>query len=506
MVSGLLYAVNLELTSDHVVPGLVAMELFKNGNIQYDYPAEDPYLFTDIYTFYLIPQILTGFSPLALKLTGFLVFVLVLATFSYLVYRYAGLISALIFTALLANVSQSSYYYFLSPEYHVGTLLATGLLILLFNPETIKTASNKLLALYLFILGLVVLSDNLIIAYFLVPYLIYYLVRYKFYKSDGTSKAGRKQAAERASEGKKVTGILLLMGIISVFIYLYKRYQPTILPTVLPRFLRKPGELLSLDSTIVDRLVLYFQSITMLVSRDLFSLLTNPLSITAIAIAILFLLVLGYAIIRYDPKANYLNIMFLSSFGLMFISYVFTTYATDDISARFLILSAVSIFAVIALAFRENETEDKRNLIYLGAILLLLLATVPASLSSIAALSYKPNEQHYQVIDFLEDNNITVGYSGYDDANLLTYLSNDRVKLRLIREAPPGYSRPVPKGWMENIWLSSERWWWTLPKSYAVVINNDSELYPPLNRVVTAYPPEETLYFGNYTILKYSDK
>ncbi len=503
LICGVLYAVNLELTSDHVVPGLVAMELFKNGNIQYDYPAEDPYLFTDVYTFYVLPQILTGYSPTALRLTGFLVFVLVLATFSYIVYRYGGLISALVFAALLTNISQSAYYYFLSPEYHVGTLLATGLLILLFNPETIKSVSGKRLAAYLVLLGLVVLSDNLIIAFFIVPYLLYYLVHYRFKKTDDTTKAGKKKAAEKASETKKKTFILLLIGVITAIIYFYKRFQPTILPTILPRFLRKGDNLFSLDSSILTRLSLYIQSITMLVSRDLYSIVTSQLTITVVAFSALFLLVLGYAIIRFNPKANYLNVMLLSSFGIMFVSYIFTTYAIDAISARFLILSSVSIFVVIALSFREKEDSQQRKLVYLAAIALLLLATVPASLSSVSALSYKPNEPHYQAIRFLEDNNVTIGYSDYDNANLLTYLSNDRVKLRLIRDAPEGYGRPVPRGYLENIWLSSERWWWTLPTNYSVVINKNGELNSSMARVVSKYPPTETLYFGNYTIQRY---
>lgn len=39
---GLIYALNLELSSDTVVPGLVAREIFDHGNFQFDFPVNDP--------------------------------------------------------------------------------------------------------------------------------------------------------------------------------------------------------------------------------------------------------------------------------------------------------------------------------------------------------------------------------------------------------------------------------------------------------------------------------
>lgn len=51
LFTGLMYSLNFDLGSDTVVPGLVAMEIFDHGNLQYNFPVNDPYLFTDIYTF-----------------------------------------------------------------------------------------------------------------------------------------------------------------------------------------------------------------------------------------------------------------------------------------------------------------------------------------------------------------------------------------------------------------------------------------------------------------------
>src|SRR5208337_1757723 len=99
LLCGLLYSINQDLNSDSVVPGLVAMEIFQHGNIQFNYPADDSYLFTDIYPFYLITQFLSGYNPLVLKLTAYLIFLLAVAVFSFIVYKYSGPINALIFAA-----------------------------------------------------------------------------------------------------------------------------------------------------------------------------------------------------------------------------------------------------------------------------------------------------------------------------------------------------------------------------------------------------------------------
>ena len=496
LMSGLLYSVNLKLSSDHVVPGLVAMEVLRHGNFQYDFPAEDPYLFTDVYTFYLIPQILTGFSPLALKLTAYVVFLLTLVTFSYIVYRYAGLISALIFAALLTTISQSAYFYFLSPEYHVGTLLATGVLILLFDPERVKGISNRRLAAYLALTSLIMLSDNLLLAYFVIPYVVCYLIFFRLKKSGDTVKASKKALAEMTRQAKKMDIIVILLVVSSAVVYLYKRFQPLILTDILPRFLHKPMPLVSFDPLILYRVSLYFLSITTLVRKDLFDILVGQVTIPVVVFGLVFLLVLGYSLIKVCRKAAYLPVILLSSFGLMLVAYIFTTYVEDIVGTRFLILSAVAIFAVIALAFDEKEEKGNSNLLFLAVIGILLLATLPGTYASISALTYQPDDEKYRAITYLEDHNATFGYSDYDNANLLTYLSNERVTLRLVKHNEDGFS--------ENVWLASDRWWSEgIPDKYVVVMSKSGELYSYMGSYVQSYPPGDTLNFENYTILTY---
>ena len=100
LLAGFMYSLNYDLGSDTVVPGIVAMEIFSHGNFQFDYPVNDPHIFTDVYTFHLMPQYLSGYDPTVLRLTAFVMFLILIAIFAYIIYRYAGIVSAMMFAAL----------------------------------------------------------------------------------------------------------------------------------------------------------------------------------------------------------------------------------------------------------------------------------------------------------------------------------------------------------------------------------------------------------------------
>lgn len=138
LICGFLFALNIDLTCTSVVPGLISMDMFKDGNFQFNMPVNDPYIFTDIYTFHLLPQYLSGFDPAVIRLTAFAMFVFVLLVFTYIVNKYSDIVNALIFAALLSNITYTAYDTVLFPSYQVGTILATGILILMFDPRNIK--------------------------------------------------------------------------------------------------------------------------------------------------------------------------------------------------------------------------------------------------------------------------------------------------------------------------------------------------------------------------------
>ncbi|HWQ63209.1 MAG TPA: hypothetical protein VN429_02250, partial [Methanospirillum sp.] len=66
------------------MPGIIAMEIWRhqNGLLQdMVLPAPDPNIIEDV-CFFLIPQILSNFNPLALKISGFLIFICIILIFS----------------------------------------------------------------------------------------------------------------------------------------------------------------------------------------------------------------------------------------------------------------------------------------------------------------------------------------------------------------------------------------------------------------------------------------
>ena len=70
MISKFIIRLKGSLDSDCVNPGMICIDIWKNNNYllnSYYFPANDPFWFSDILPFHLIPQIISNFDPLALK-------------------------------------------------------------------------------------------------------------------------------------------------------------------------------------------------------------------------------------------------------------------------------------------------------------------------------------------------------------------------------------------------------------------------------------------------------
>ena len=125
--------------------------------------------------------------------------------------------------------------------------------------------------------------------------------------------------------------------------------------------------------------------------------------------------------------------MFLGSAIVVFLGFVFSSLTGGLWSSRFLIYTALSAFAVIALAFDEKDESNKLNLLLLGLVVVLVLSTVPLNYSKLVSLDGHPNQEQYQLISYLEGQGYTYGYSDYDNANMLTYLSKGQLTIRPVR-------------------------------------------------------------------------
>lgn len=506
LLCGLLYGINQNLNSDSVVPGLVAMELFEHGYIQFTYPVDDPYIFTDIYPFYLVTQLISGYSPLVLKLTAYFIFLLVVAAFAYIVYKYSGTVNALIFAALLVNLSPAAYNVFITPEYHVGTLLAAGVMIYIFDFNRLKGISTYRMLAYAIFVALIVVSDSLIIATFLIPYAACYLL---FYRNKFKKAVPKTRSEINASKGtavwssKDIKNIDIMAGLLVIvpgIAWLLKTFEPTSLYQYICFNPHSTG-LTGLGQAFSVDIPRYFQDLAFLVSQGIYSLLTFQFGLLDIVAAVIFLAVLIYSATRLNARAGYLYTMFLLSGVFTFLGFVFLDRAVDLWAARFLNFTAVSVFMLIALAYNERSEEKVKNVslntIFLAAIFILLLTTIPANLQTVTGLGYQPNTDEYGLIGYLQENNIDQAYSDYWHANILTYLSGEDLQICSV---------DVKDNQLKVLlytWLGSSRWYLGIHDNPVIIADKKDEFYGEMQNIVSLHPdtpPKNISYYKDYVI------
>ena len=500
--TGLMYSLNLELNSDTVVPGLVANEIFSHGNFQYDFPVNDPYLFTDIYTFDMLPQLLSGYDPTVLRLTAYAMFIIVVAIFSFIVYQYAGSVSALMFAALTVNLGFDAYTNFLSPERHIGTLIATGLLIILLEFNRAKKAGVYRMGACVLIAALVLLSDSLFFAMFIIPYIACYVFffRDEIKKSWPKTKMDKQEQGLLRAEKKKELNrlditVALLVAVPGLF-WLFKTFEPSFISDNLVQFNRTSITVSGLSQVLFTNIPLYFQSLAQLLNQSLFNVLSVKFTLIDIPVVIIFLGALFLAVTRPNKQARYLYLIFILSGVLTFLGYLFLGFADGLGSSRFLIFTAISIFAVIALAYNEKEETNKLNLLLLALVVVLVLSTVPASYSKLITLDGHPNQEQYQLISYLESKNYTVGYSDYTNANLLTYLSKEKLTVRALRVDNDQFK--------SYQWLASLKWYSYQPPEFFYVMKNGTPFNDAVLTINANRPtPNPMDTFGNYNIFHF---
>ncbi|WP_424357192.1 hypothetical protein [Methanocella sp. MCL-LM] len=497
ILSSLLASLNLDLNSDTVVPGLVAMEIVKHGNFDFTYPVDDPYLFTDIFTFHFLPQALSGFDPTVLRLTAFFVFLLVVAVFSYLVYKFSNLTSALIFAALFTNIQPGASYLFLSPEYHVGSLLFAGIFILLFHTEIIRKLPFYAVVVLAFGVGLIVLSDSIILAFFIVPYIGYCVYNLWAKKADeapatGSKKEKAAKAEQHNKEVSRITGVLVLLGVSTVGAYVLKMNNFFLNSVHMFLITTKTGEV----SGIGERFTRFVDSLLLPVNHNLFNVVSSGINWYDFAIAVIFILVIGYSVVRRNSKANYLYWMFLLSALFVFAAFVLTTLG-DGGSSRFLIFMAVSLFSVIALAYKPEKVGLNPNTMLLAAVIILILATIAANIATITGYDYQPNKEDYALISYLEDKNLKYGYSDLWTANKLIYLSKGELLYPRVKLVDNMFK-------VEGM-LIAPRWYNVVDsqETRSLLVHINDSLYSDAQKVIEMRAPSNTYYFEDYTIYQF---
>jgi hypothetical protein len=397
---GLRLAFSYQQTSDSANAGLFPMEVMR-GNFEYVFPVNNPYFFTD-YIFHMIVQPLSGYSPVALVLTCYAIYVLIVVACALLALRLAGRMEALAAAALVANLSFNGLRYVLYALYHNGTILFILLSILVFyadRPPFRLSARSKVLILTLLqFLG--VFSDTIMIPLFTLPLIVYSV--YQLIK-----QRQAKEPEMNSNEGKGTPILWLASTVPALAIYALKPHLgqlwpggPILAPAAdlgaVGNLLQHPGMLNDYISALIS------------VSGGLIAAL--------VVLAVVLLVIL-------TRKDRFLQTLLVA--GGIFMMIGFMSMRMEGNPARYLNLIIILALVVIATGIM------RKGLAYIP-----LIAAVAIVLVFIGSNVQLVNEPHpdystmyQQFIDYLEGNHITHAYADYWSANIYTYLSGGKVMI-----------------------------------------------------------------------------
>jgi len=418
------------LDSDSVGMGVMAMEIGNHGNIFLSgchLLSSDSLVFTELIPFQLVPQILTGYSPVALRMVTFIIFVLSVAVFSLILYFVSNrTFPALLFAALAANIPPEGYHWLAFPTSHNATILAgAGILLILLwlkrtserGPEPVGKNRRKKTEVgsdipwpYLLVISLMgfftVFSDTIILFWLFIPFILAYIV-----------------FAERRTHVMNLAVGILAM--VSALAYMLKTF-------FMPTWLAANYAVNSIHEILFRNVALFFRAFAEFISSGLFFLLdgreTGPLEILSVLLGAAVIIVLvrnawqdwG----KENPERKFLGAVILISLLVMFASFLISGYAYDINTARYLTFPALILLVGLALFSPEHDT------IFIILVIGLLLVASVTGFVFISHMDRNPNEREYSLISYLEAQDLAFGYGTYWDANVITYLSGERVIIR----------------------------------------------------------------------------
>jgi len=467
----------LEYQSDNVGGGLAAIEFWKYQNFilsGYYVPSDDSNFF-EVYVFHIVPQFLSDYNPIMLKFVTFIIFFLIIIIFSYFVYRLTNsILNALFFSAVLSNWYIDYHSTILWITSHESTIFVIGLLLVLYFFKPLKYWD----ILFFGILAVITFSDSLILVWFTIPLLFVIIV-------DHLKTHNLKEQLVSFFTFDFVFGIVAVSGIFIVI----KKF-------LIPYYVEHAHIFhdLEIENLVSVQIPVLFRHFTLLINPDIYNVInhTNSISIVDIVFILLFV---GYIIlvINYLKSHSTEDIKtFLIFTGTAFIAssllYVTTAFTLQVQYLKFLLICALIIFCLVDF----NKTRFAKFAL-LGIIFVNLFSfvTFDASLN----ISQKPNEEQYNLIDFLKGANLTFGYGDYWDANIVTYLSHEDVTIRPIW---------IDNGLVPRYWNSAERWYRTIPQNYFIIVRKTDK--HALDYFNNTFQPKYTqvIDYRNYIIFKYN--
>jgi len=460
------YFYRLELDSDTAVEGLMTIEFWKYHNyfLSYFYvPSDDSYTF-EVVIFHLLPQILSNFNPIMLNIVSFFIFLLIIIIFSHIIFSFTkSLLNTLFFSALLSN-----WYivYGMIAFPHSSTILMIGLLLILCLFKPIKNWD----IIFLVILAIATFSDSLILIWFIIPIIIVHFLKFllrdqivSFLKFDIVFK------------------ITLSSGIVMIFKKYYIEYY------VNHTHIFHCIEWNCLSNTQIPILL-----------NDLTSLFFYRLKehqITFIDTLFIFFFI-AYVILLINLKLKSIQkkylifFIFVGSMSITTSLFYITTAVPESYTARYIVFILIGLLSIFCMVDFNRSKYAKWLL--LSIIIINLIYGVDLSFR----INHSPNEEQYQLIDFLKKSNLTFGFGDYWDSNIITYLSHEDVIVRPIW---------IENGLVPRYWNSAKRWYENPPKQFFVIVRHTNE--KALNYFYNNFllpDPVRIFDYKNYKIFEYN--
>jgi len=463
-------SMSISLNSDNVLAGLVCREAFEHGNYflqGYYLPSADPYIFSDIILFHLLPQLLTRYDPKALALSSYFIYVAVIITYSVLIYDMTKNIkNSLIFASLLANIPNNAggaYYFFECPTNHISTIFFIGILLLIYRRNIHERLSA---AFYLLVLALISFSDSLLILWYFIPFIVTHTL------------------LNRPFELRKMR--FSFISVITVLlVYLVKESIQT--------FIRYPISLITSKGLIFENVLLFFKGICLLYNNELCEF-SNTYELN-IHVMIVIIITIGiiYFVFSNISKTFSMNpvwwLFVFLSITLSSIIYVFTTMPVNIYTTRYLTFPLILSISILALVYSQNMKFQR---VYLFLVFSLIIINAGSNTELLKGGHEQPNREQYELIDFLKESNLTLGYGNYWDSNIITYLSKEEIVIRPVIFTD---AKIIPYRW-----LSCERWFTEKTKISEIFIIQSDFQNKEIENFVRENPPKKILEFRNYKI------
>jgi hypothetical protein len=484
LITKLFMSLNADLDSDQVLVGIASMEIWKHGNWllnDFYFTSSYPSIYSDIIPFHLIPQVFTNFSPDALRITCFFIFVFFISAFTMIIFYFSkNMINSAVFFALMANMFPISYFFYGHSLYHVATAFFTAVFLLFlfwFDYENTTWKNSLIFFLFIVLFNLILFSDSIILVWLAVPYAIYYI----FFNKKRSSRSNL---------------YLLILSVTLGITFVYKNY---FIPNFISISNTYPLYIKNIQDILTYNIPLYIKGIFALTNGNLFALLENP-GIADYAGSLIFLIAIMFTLLAlkkggYQKYKPLLIVLVLSALIISAI-YLTTSYCIDFGSSRYLIFAATSLIAVIALGF------SSKNKVFVASVLLILLFGAASNAMYISDLKNNPNSAEYELITYLQGQNLSYGWGDYWDSNIITYLSDEKI---IIRPMMTEKTRLVP---FDS--LTSGRWYTfgeiNTDKIFIVVHTGIWLKKEDMDTIILTRTPEKILENGEYVIYVFPAK